>query len=274
MLDQQETSESLIAIMEKFSLLCPWPSSDTSCTKQYLVPSMLMSHPPQDVISLVASATIPSLFLKFESGQISPGFFPRLVLQFFKWCTEEFTTKVTPQLFLHFARFFISSESCCSVVLLCHMSSVEVIFLGANPNASVGEGLNSGINLSEEFYHGTFQVTSACVVRRQLALIVESMRHEFCFLRNMRCEVSFLCPVCSQGGAVDFCRNHHSQGCKQEECLHFFSEYELLKCKQIAICTQSATAKESEVKIKQFSPWFALECEKVRIQQNKIRVRY
>ena len=44
--DKEETCKSLIAIMEKFSLLCPWPSSDGSCSKRYLVPSMLMSPPP------------------------------------------------------------------------------------------------------------------------------------------------------------------------------------------------------------------------------------
>lgn len=37
--------ENLIAIMEKFSLLCKWPSSDYSASKRYLVPSMLQSHP-------------------------------------------------------------------------------------------------------------------------------------------------------------------------------------------------------------------------------------
>ena len=41
----KEMFPSLLEIMEKFSLLCPWPSSDASCGKQYLVPSMLMSHP-------------------------------------------------------------------------------------------------------------------------------------------------------------------------------------------------------------------------------------
>ena len=262
LVDQQETSESLVKIMEKFSLLCPWPSSDGSCSKQYLVPSMLMSHPPQDVINLLASATIPSLFLKFKSCQIPPSFFSRLVLQFFKWCTEEFQSNVTPQLFQNFARFYISSESSCSVVLLCHMSSVEVIFLGGNRDAGIAEGLKS-------ISHGSFEVTSACAVRTQLALMVESMRNEFCWLRNMRCEVSFLCPVCSLGGVIGFCQNHHKQGCKQEDCLHFFSESELLKSRQIICCTRCATADETQrrVLIKQFTPWFADERTKVSIEQ-------
>ena len=265
LLDQQETSESLIAIMEKFSLLCPWPSSDASCSKQYLVPSMLMSHPTQDIVMLVASAPIPSLFLKFESGQIPPSFFPRLVLQFFQWCTEEFSNQTTPQLFHNFARFYICSDTGCSVVLLCHLSSVEVIFLGGNRNVCVADSLQSEVNRCAEFPHDTFDVTSACVVRNQLALLIDSMRSEFCWLRNMRCEVSFLCPVCSHGGTVDYCRNHHAQGCKQEECLHFFSESELLKSKQAIICTRSATAQENRVQIKQFSPWFALDYGKVSV---------
>jgi len=75
LIDKKETFNGLLAIMEKFSLLCPWPSSDASCDNQYLVPSMLMSHPPQDVINLVTSARIPSLFIKFESGKVPPGFF-------------------------------------------------------------------------------------------------------------------------------------------------------------------------------------------------------
>ena len=41
LIPQKKTHESLIAIMEKFSLICPWPSSDDLCNKQYLVPSML-----------------------------------------------------------------------------------------------------------------------------------------------------------------------------------------------------------------------------------------
>ena len=73
LLDHKESFESLIAIMEKFSLVCSWPSSDASCSKQYLVPSMLMSHPPEGIMSLVASARIPPLFLKFESGQVPLG---------------------------------------------------------------------------------------------------------------------------------------------------------------------------------------------------------
>ena len=258
LLKQRDTSDSLIAIMEKFSLLCPWPSSDASCSKQYLVPSMLMFHPPQDIIKLVSSAPIPSLFLKFETAQIPPSFFPRLVLQFFQWCMEEFSDQITPQLFHNFARFYISLDTGCSVALLCHLSAVEVIFLGNSRGIDVANS-----SPVAEDSHDIFDVTSAYVVRNQLALMIDSMRNEFCWLKNMRCEVTFLCPVCSKGGAVDYCRSHRAQACKQEECLHFFSESEVLKSQQIITCTRSASAQDNKVQIKQFSPWFAFERKQV-----------
>ena len=60
LLDDQESHKSLIAIMERLSLLSPWPSSKDS--KQYFVPSMLMSPPTDDVLQLLDSVNIPPLF--------------------------------------------------------------------------------------------------------------------------------------------------------------------------------------------------------------------
>ena len=82
LLDTQENFDvdSLINMMEKFGLLCPWPSSDEGGSpSEYLVPSMLMS-PPKNVTDLFSSAGIPSLFVKFKSGQLPIGPFPCLVL--------------------------------------------------------------------------------------------------------------------------------------------------------------------------------------------------
>ena len=57
----KETVKSLIAIMERFNLLCPWPSDGENI--QYLVLSMLMSPPTKDLLELLASVRTPSLFL-------------------------------------------------------------------------------------------------------------------------------------------------------------------------------------------------------------------
>ena len=182
---ERETFESLIAIMEKFSLVCSWPPSDASCSKQYLVPSMLMSHPPEGMMSLVASARIPPLFLKFESGHVPPGLFPRLVLQFFQWHQEELGK---PQLYHNFARFYTSQKEDCSVILLCHSSSIEVV---AHQGTSQDSLQPVKFSCSADVTNKTCEVSCAHGVRRQLGLIMmlESIRKEFCWLRGMKYEV-------------------------------------------------------------------------------------
>ena len=262
LLDQEETADSLIAIMEKFSLMCLWPSSDASCDKQYLVPSMLMSHPPQGIMKLLESAQIPSLFLKFPSRQIPPSLFPRLVLQFCQWCTDEFPGADDPQLYHNFARFYISQDVGCSVVLLCHPSSIEVVFLSEDHGLGLHEVSQSTLSLAEESQR-TFEVMAARAVRRQLILLLDCMKKEFCWLNNITCEVCFLCPACSRGGSVTYCQTHHVQGCSQEECLHFWPESDLCNVPQTVICRKSADAVKTRVQVKQFAPWFILPNKKV-----------
>ena len=88
----RETLESLIGIMERFSLLCPW-SVHASSNRQYLVPSMLMSCPTTELLELVESANIPSLFVRFSNGEVPTAFFPRLVVQFIQWAGKDFGQK-------------------------------------------------------------------------------------------------------------------------------------------------------------------------------------
>ena len=250
---KEDTCQSLIAIMEKFSLLCSWPSSDGSCGKQYLVPSMLMSHPPEEIMELIASAEIPPLFLKFETGQVPPGLFPRLVLQVLQWCKQECASPEQPQLYQNFVRIYRSEEVNCSVILLCHMSSIEVVVHRGNGGDEVAQPSKSAVSSPVNSNHDPF----ACAVLRQLELMLESMRREFCWLQNMKYEVSFLCPVCCPGGVVNYCRTHRTKGCKQEECLHFWSESVLCREKKAIGCTRSASAKDNKVLVRDFEPWFS-----------------
>ena len=263
LLQQEETSESLVAIMEKFSLMCLWPSSAPD--KQYLVPSMLMSYPPEGVIKLLESRKNPSLFLKLESCQIPPSLFPRLVLQFLQLCTNEFQSAEYPKLHHNFARFFISPNGGCSVIFLCHPSSVEVVLLGETENEDLSEDLQSKTtsSIDENSSPDPFIAHVARSVRRQLSLIFECMRKEFFWFNNMRYEVCFLCPVCSQGGTVNYCQTHRAQGCMQEECLHFWSESELLSSPVAVICRESVDAAKTRIKLKQFAPWLIHPDEKV-----------
>ena len=264
----KEIFPSLLEIMEKFSLLCPWPSSDVSCGDQYLVPSMLMSHPPGNIIKLVASAQIPSFYIRFESGQVPPGFFPRLVLQFFQWGQDEFWSAENPQLYANFARFYTSADDDCSVILRCHSSCIEVVVHKGNVSTNLTESFQSNLNLSAvPNYHG-FEERCARAVRRQLALMLKCMREEFVWFNNMKYEVGVICPICCQERKANYCCKHHKQWwCEQEECLHFISESDLRKDKYFIRCRKCPTAEIDKVHVKSFAPWFETSDEQVnRVQ--------
>ena len=244
--EDKETLESLIGIMERFSLLCPW-SVHASSNSQYLVPSMLMSCPTTELLELVESANIPSLFVKFSNGEVPPAFFPRLVVQFIQWGRERFWSEETPQLFVGFARFYTSEEKC-SVIFICHSSSVEVVVHGGN---------------SAPFLPSSGEETCARRVCRQLSLILECMRSQFPWLENMTYEMCVICPVCSKEREVAFCQTHGEKICKQEQCLHFWTVSELCSDTRNIYCRRSAVAQDTTVEIRQFSPWFPAPKEQV-----------
>ena len=242
---QKETHESLIAIMEKFSLMCPWPSSDDLCNKHYLVPSMLRTLPPKQISDLVDSAQLPSLFLKFDTGRVPPGLFPRLVLEFFQWCRKEFPSVDLPKTYRNFARFYIFPNQGLSLVLLCHSSTIEVVVLSVNSATDVVD------------------VDSILAFRSQLTSIIDRVWKKFFWVKNVGCEVSFLCPLCSYGREVSLCPQHPGESCKQEECLHFFSESDLGDKKWV-VCFNSDAALDNRIHVEQFAPWISSGKEKVR----------
>ena len=260
----KEMFPSLLEIMEKFSLLCPWQSSDASCGKQYLVPSMLMSPPPRNIIKLVASAQIPSFYIRFESGQVPPGFFPRLVLQFFQWGQDEFWSSENPQLYANFARFYTSADDDCSVILLCHSSCIEVVVHRGNLCANLTECLQSKLNLFAIPNYDGFEEACARAVRRQLALILECMRKEFVWFKSMKYKVGVICSVCCQERKANYCCKRHKQWwCEQEECLHFLSESDLRWAKDFIRCRRCPTTESDKVHVKRFAPWFETSDEQV-----------
>ena len=234
-----ETVQILIAIMERFSLLCPWPSDGEN--KKYLVPSMLKSPPTNDVLALLASVRTPSLFLRFEVGRVPPGMYTRLVLQFYQWCKEEWKSRIQPQLFSNFARFHILPDEGTSVIIMCHSSSIEI---------ALHDGSDFSEALPTDGIGDKYSLTTSRKIHWQLRLILECMRREFSWLKNMRYEMCICCPVCSQEGSVK-CRSHDLRG---SECLHLLSESELLKCQY---CTQPGFREDCRIRIELFTPWFA-----------------
>lgn len=257
LIGDRDTYDSLVDIMEKFSLLCCWPSG-TSENKSYLVPSMLRSHPPKEIVKLLASANIPSLFLKFESGHVPPGLFPRLVLKFFQ--CGEFWKQAKSKLFHNFARFFTSDDENCSVILLCHSSSVEIVVHKATSTLALAGEQSSAMALSTGFPCHTVatEVTCAGAVRKRLGLMMECMRSEFSWLKNIKYDMRVLCPICCNGGAVNYCPTHKKQRCEEEQCLHFLSTSKLFNDNGSTFCDRSASAPDTQVSVMQFSHWYDL----------------
>ena len=246
LIPQRETHESLIAIMEKFSLLCPWPSSQDFPKKRYIVPSMLRTPLPEEICDLVESLKIPSLFIKFDTGRVPLGLFPRFVIEFLLKCDREFPRLALPQLYNNFARFNNFPKQGLSVVLLCHSSTIEVVLVSAN----------GGIDM--------VNMASIQAFRSQLTSIINQVRDKFFWVKNVGCDVCFLCPVCSRGRVISLCKLHHKRGCKEEECLHFISELDLGDETQ-AICTKSV-AVDNQIQVEKFSPWISCAEEKVKMR--------
>ena len=259
---EHQTFESLIALMERFSLLCSWPSSNEPCSKEYLVPSMLRWYPPQEITKLTTSATLPSLFVKFESGEVPSNLFPRLVVKFLQWGRNDFWSRVNPQLYKNFARFYTAEDETCSLVLLCHSSFIEVVVHEGNV-CSPKDDLQGHFSNSPGDQRKSFEMFCAGKVYRQLVLLLECLRKEFCWLKRMKYQAGMICPVCCPERLVNYRSTHHKQDCEQEECLHFIPESELRNLNQHITCTRSAVAVNSKFYTKAFKAWFASPQEEV-----------
>ena len=249
----QENCKSLIAVMERFSLLCEWPSDES--TKQYLVPSMLRSPPTSDVLELLASAQIPSLFVRFESRRVPPGLFSRLILLFHKWSRERWMSPIKPLLFNNVALFHIRPHNATSLVLLCHSSSIEVVFCGGAGGALADEGgFSCGVDLNV-----------SRDIHRQMRLFLECMRKEFFWLEHMRYEVCVSCPVCSLQKGSSKCRKHCVRGC---DCLHLLSELEM---QNLPYCERPVVCGDRRIFKAMFVPWFSFSDEEEgRISLTKV----
>ena len=231
LLDNQESHKSLIAIMERLSLISPWPSSKDS--KQYLVPSMLMSPPTDDVLQLLDSVNVPSLFVTFASGRVPPGLFSRLILHFLQWCGEEWKSKVSPELFHNFSMFHILPDQGISVIFWCHSTAIEVaVYSGGNDEK---------------------RADISRAVHWKLRFILECMRKEFHWLNNVKYDMCVCCPVCSRPGSGK-CRDHEVRGC---ECLHFLSESDLRKRRHCDRPGRSLLG-DRRIRVKQFECWFLI----------------
>ena len=246
-IDDQNTCESLIEMMEKFSLLCQWPSEGN--TERYLVPSMLKSKPASKFPN--PGVETPSLFVKFKSrrvppggvpqgreppGRVPPGLFSRLLLLFHHWVQDQVKIKHKkrnqPKPCSNYAMFRIVPEDDISAALLCYSSLIEIVFV------LEGDFLDERrLNIS----HG---------IHQQLGLILEGMREKFSWLKHMDYELCVACSVCCGEKSSSSCGRHENRGC---DCLHLFSEEEL----KDPVCERENARASCRVAKEKFHLWFS-----------------
>ena len=246
-IDDQNTCESLIEMMEKFSLFCPWLSEGN--TERYLVPSMLKSKPTSKFPN--PGMETPSLFVKFKSRRVPPGLVPqgreppgrvppglcsRLLLLFHRWVQDQVKIKHKkrnqPKPCSNYAMFRIVPEDDISAALLCYSSLIEIVFV------LEGDFLDERrLNIS----HG---------IHQQLGLILEGMREKFSWLKHMDYELCVACSVCCGEKGSSSCGRHENRGC---DCLHLFSEEEL----KDPVCERENARASCRVAKEKFHLWFS-----------------
>lgn len=243
---QKETMENLIAIMEKFSLLCSLPSVNNR--KQYLVPAALNSPPVSLVNDLLSEAFIPPLFIRFKRQRslehpgdytdseylpVPLGLFPRLVVKFLRQSIKEDISPLYRNIFLGFAKFPVLPKGY-SVILNCLSSCIQVT-VQKEPQTV------SGTTIGHE-------------VRLKLGAILQSLQEECFWLKSMEYEFCVICSVCCSKYkcSANYCKQHLTKDCEKEGCLHFWSESALQKKPEC----KSTFATNRVVPVEDVSPWF------------------
>ena len=160
------------------------------------MPSMLTSHPTEEVSTLLSSLRIPSLCVRFSCGHVPQGFFARLVVHFIQWCAKEWSCEERPQMYSNFVRLFHGRERGCSVILHCRSTYIEVP-LRREKLSPAGNGDRGSMQSTDNILPSRTADARTCRdLRRRLELVLECMPREFYWLRNVSYELCVLCPVC------------------------------------------------------------------------------
>lgn len=124
--------QSLIFIMKKFNLLCPWRSMESEL--MYIVPCMLTEIPEREIIPAAADDGCPPVYLTFKSEYVPVGLFTQLV--------SLFGTRAAPKsfwkqqrMFANAARFILDENN--SLGLVCYKSVIKLQVWSDDPHQAV-----------------------------------------------------------------------------------------------------------------------------------------
>ena len=87
------------------------------------------------------------------------------------------------------------------------------------------------MTLSRDVQVETTKLIYASHVHRQLVSILERMRNESRWQRDMGYKIRFLCQICSPEGAVSYCQSHSTKKCKEEPFETWFASSTEQVCK-------------------------------------------
>ena len=123
-LNLNNLQETLLRIMERIGLVCQWPERNGQ-QSMYLVPSMLTVRSSSDIGAVTQSCHVKPVYVTFPAGYVPPGFFPKLLVSFARWCATQWSPE-QPKLFANAARYFVGRRNDISLVIVCHASVIKV----------------------------------------------------------------------------------------------------------------------------------------------------
>jgi hypothetical protein len=130
LVDDRNTIDSLLSIMERFSLLCRWKTLEGSDV--FLVPSMLLNSNPANKLLSMSDQKLSALVVHFSSAHLPLGIFPRLLVAIVEMCNEKWPNSQQPKFFHNFCRYdeksLISVEITKLIVILHFSSTVSICF--------------------------------------------------------------------------------------------------------------------------------------------------
>ena len=93
---------------------------------------MLMSQADTKIMTLLSSADIPALLVRFPGMYLLRGIFSRLVILFVQWCAEKWSRKKQPKFFKNLAQLYLGTSGCYSVILACRLNVVSLTVVRGN----------------------------------------------------------------------------------------------------------------------------------------------
>jgi hypothetical protein len=110
LVDDQNTIDSLLLIMERFSLLCRWKCPDE--TQVFLVPAMLVNSDAKAADNLLSNQKLLPLVVRFNGAHLPLGIFPRLLVAVVEMCNKKWPNSRQPKFFHNFCRYVEKARPC------------------------------------------------------------------------------------------------------------------------------------------------------------------